>query len=134
MVPFQFRVAVVDMPRLEQIFLLVLMRKLGQPFMNADKCLIIRFEAGVFCKRTRLRALEVQVSHLLHERNAGIMYRIKNYAVVVLVEDSPLHTSHTAPFRCSRICVGYVDRAKLGFVGRRGDCESWIVFVSRLSG
>lgn len=137
MVPFQFVVAVVGIPRRVHNFLVIrrfIPRKLGQPLMKADQCLIVRFEAGVFCAGIRLGALEIDVSHLLHEKYAGVMYRIKNYAGDVLVEDAPLSTTQTAPFRCSGISVSYVNAAKLGFARRRGDCESCRVFVLRFSG
>lgn len=136
MLPFQSIAAVVGMIRLVPILLMIrvpFIRILGQPFMNTRQCLIVRFEAGVWGERIRLRALEVLVGHLPHDKDAGVVYRIKNYAVIVLVEHAPLSTIHTAPLRCSRICVRYVDRAKLGFAGRRGDCEGCIVFVLRLS-
>ena len=137
MVPFQFRVAVSGMPRLVHILLLIRklsIRKFSQPLMKAGECLIVRFETGVFRERIRLGALEVQVSCFLHDQDAGDVYRIKNYASVVLVVDAPLSTIMAAPFRCCGICVSYVDGAKLGFARRRGDCESCIVFVARLSG
>ena len=137
MVPFQFRVAIAGMHRLVHLVLLiqvVFIGILGQPFMNADQCLIVRFEAGVFCDRIRLRALEVEVCHPSQEKDAGIMYRIKNYAVVILVVNAPPSTIQTAPFSCSGICAGYIDGSKLGFAARRGDCKSGIALVSRISG
>ena len=88
----------------------------------------------MFCERIRLRALEVPVSHPLQEKDAGVVYRIKNYAVIILVVNAPPSPIMTAPFRRSGICAGYVDGAKLGFAGRRRDCESCIVFCLRLSG
>ena len=137
MVPFQFRVAVAGMHRLVQIVLLiqvVFIAKLGQPFMNADQCLIVRIEAGVFCDRIRLRALEVEVCHPSQEKDAGVMYRIKNYAIVMLFVHAPPSTIQTAPFSCSGICAGYVDGPEFGCAARRRDCESGIVFVSKISG
>lgn len=136
MVPFQFRVAVGGMPRLVRILLLirkVFIRKFGQPFIKAAYCLIVRFKTGVFRERIRLGALEVPLSCFLHEQDAGVVNRIKSYALVVLVVESPPSTIMAAPFRCWGICVSYADGATPGFARRRGDCESCIVFVWRLS-
>ena len=73
------------------------------------------------------------MSHLLQEEDAGVVYRIKDCAVIVLVVDAPLGTIQTAPLRCSGISVGYVNGEKLGFARRRGDCESCGVVVWGLS-